>query len=77
MFNGIEIPGIQFLNQLMNDETVQYNNKFDNDRITKLVAANMTRPSALLEIYFSQVVCNQDLSIRLQQFVFGDIYRVT
>jgi hypothetical protein len=29
----IEIPGIQFQNQKMNDETVQYNNSSHNNRI--------------------------------------------
>jgi hypothetical protein len=33
MFNGIEKPGIQFQNQEMNDETVQYNNKLNNSRV--------------------------------------------
>jgi hypothetical protein len=30
---GIEIPGIKFQNQKMNDEMMQYNNKLDNNRI--------------------------------------------
>jgi hypothetical protein len=34
MFNGIKIPGIQFQNQKMNDEMVQYNNKLNNNWIT-------------------------------------------
>jgi hypothetical protein len=33
MINGIKIPGIQFQNQKMNDETVQYNNKSNNNQI--------------------------------------------
>jgi hypothetical protein len=33
MFNGIEIPGIQFQNQKMTDEMVQYNNKSDISQI--------------------------------------------
>jgi hypothetical protein len=34
MFNGIEIPGIQFQNQKMSDELGQYNNKLNYNRIT-------------------------------------------
>ncbi len=33
MFNGIEIPGIQFQNQEMNNETIQYNNNLNNNQI--------------------------------------------
>jgi hypothetical protein len=33
MFNGIEIPGIQFQNQKTNDETIQYNDKSSNNQI--------------------------------------------
>jgi hypothetical protein len=40
MFNGIEIPGIHFQNQKMNDEIVQYNNKVNNNQKEQLVVNN-------------------------------------